>query len=108
MSFFHRLTSILRIRPVLPLTKIPLQPMPIRAFNSSAPVFATLNQVIRGCRKPVPVKPKAPALDKCPQRRGVCVKIFAVKPKKPNSAQRQVARVKLSSGKVFELISDYQ
>jgi small subunit ribosomal protein S12 len=72
-------------------------------FTCTRPHFATLNQVIRGCRKSLPIKPKAPALDKCPQRRGVCVKIFTVKPKKPNSAQRQVARVKLSSGKVKEV-----
>jgi small subunit ribosomal protein S12 len=52
--------------------------------------LATLNQVIRGCRKPLQSSSASPALDKCPQRKGICVKIFAVKPKKPNSAQRQV------------------
>lgn len=72
----------------------------IRQFSSSLPLKATLNQVIRGCRKQFVVKNQAPALDKCPQRKGVCIKIFAVKPKKPNSAQRQVARVKLTTGKV--------
>ena len=61
-----------------------------RSFSHSAPRLATLNQVIRGCRKTYPVKGQAPALNKCPQRKGVCIKIFTVKPKKPNSAQRQV------------------
>ena len=71
-----------------------------KSFNPSASKsYATLNQVIRGCRRPFPKKSASPALDKCPQRRGVCLKIFAVKPKKPNSAQRQVARVKLSTNK---------
>ncbi|TPX42546.1 hypothetical protein SeMB42_g05093 [Synchytrium endobioticum] len=61
--------------------------------------MATLNQVIRGIRKFSPTYiSKAPALHGCPQRRGVCLKIFNMKPKKPNSAQRKVARVKLTSG----------
>ena len=63
--------------------------------------MATLNQVIRGCRKPRVKKPRSPALDGCPQKRGVCLKIYTVKPKKPNSAQRKVARVKLTNGKVI-------
>ncbi|KAJ3189379.1 hypothetical protein HDU85_003008 [Gaertneriomyces sp. JEL0708] len=61
--------------------------------------MATLNQVIRGIRKPRPAKQPSPALDSCPQRRGVCLKVFTVKPKKPNSAQRKVCRVRLTTGK---------
>ncbi|KAJ3103205.1 30S ribosomal protein S12 [Phlyctochytrium planicorne] len=61
--------------------------------------YATLNQVIRKCRKPRPSKPAAPALDGCPQRKGVCIKVFTIKPKKPNSAQRKVTRVRLTNGK---------
>jgi len=62
--------------------------------------MATLNQVIRGCRKKKTKKTSSPALNGCPQRRGVCLKLFAVKPKKPNSAQRKVARVRLTTGKI--------
>lgn len=64
------------------------------------PTFnATLNQSIR--RKPhkKPNPSKAPALDGCFQRKGVCTNIFAKKPKKPNSGNRKVARVKLTTGK---------
>ncbi len=61
--------------------------------------LATLSQVIRGCRLPKTKKPLSPALNGCPQRRGVVLKLFAVKPKKPNSAQRKVARVRLTTGK---------
>ncbi|KAJ3095098.1 30S ribosomal protein S12 [Phlyctochytrium bullatum] len=61
--------------------------------------YATLNQVIRGCRKPRQKKSAAPALDKCPQKKGVCLKVFTIKPKKPNSAQRKVTRVRLTNGK---------
>ncbi|RKO95775.1 30S ribosomal protein S12, partial [Caulochytrium protostelioides] len=60
---------------------------------------ATLNQVMRGCRKVKPRVSNTPALDSCPQRRGVCVKVYTVKPRKPNSAQRKVARVRLTTGK---------
>ena len=78
---------------------------PLRTFGSSLQMnrqMATLNQVIRGCRIPKLKEPAAPALDGCPQRRGVVLKIFTVKPKKPNSAQRKVARVKLTTGKAVK------
>jgi small subunit ribosomal protein S12 len=58
----------------------------------------TINQLIRKPRKMVRSKSKAPALKNCPQRRGVCTRVWTVTPKKPNSALRKVARVKLSSG----------
>ncbi|HEX68575.1 MAG TPA: 30S ribosomal protein S12 [bacterium] len=58
----------------------------------------TLNQLVRkGRRKPV-YKSKSPALKKAPQRRGVCTRVYTVTPKKPNSALRKVARVRLSTG----------
>ncbi|KAJ3247871.1 hypothetical protein HDU78_002952 [Chytriomyces hyalinus] len=62
--------------------------------------YATLNQAIRGARIPRKKKPATPALNSCPQRRAVCLKVFTVKPKKPNSAQRKVARVRMTTGKV--------
>jgi small subunit ribosomal protein S12 len=59
----------------------------------------TINQLIKGGRKPPFKKSKSIALDKCPQKRGVCTKVFTRTPKKPNSALRKVARVRLSNGK---------
>jgi small subunit ribosomal protein S12 len=58
----------------------------------------TINQLVRKGRKKVSAKTKAPALDKCPQRRGVCVQVMTRTPKKPNSALRKVAKVRLTNG----------
>ncbi len=58
----------------------------------------TINQLIRKARKEPPVKTKSPALKSCPQRRGVCVRVYTSTPKKPNSALRKVARVRLTNG----------
>ncbi|RME16371.1 MAG: 30S ribosomal protein S12 [Bdellovibrio sp.] len=63
----------------------------------------TINQLIRKERKLQKEKSKSPALTKCPQRRGVCTRVFTTTPKKPNSALRKVARVRLSNG--FEVNS---
>jgi small subunit ribosomal protein S12 len=57
----------------------------------------TINQLVRNKRKAVRVKTKAPALKSCPQKRGVCTRVYTVTPKKPNSALRKVARVRLSN-----------
>lgn len=59
----------------------------------------TINQLVRKGRKSVAGKSKAPSLDGCPQKRGVCTRVFTRTPKKPNSALRKVARVRLSNGK---------
>ncbi|QQR49011.1 30S ribosomal protein S12 [bacterium] len=59
----------------------------------------TINQLVRSKRKNVKEKTKSPALNACPQRRGVCVRVYTQTPKKPNSALRKVARVKLTTGK---------
>lgn len=58
----------------------------------------TINQLIRNERVSSKIKSKSPALINCPQRRGVCTRVFTNTPKKPNSALRKIARVKLSSG----------
>ena len=58
----------------------------------------TLAQLVRSGRVKVKVKTKSPALLGCPQRRGVCVQVKTMTPKKPNSALRKVARVRLSNG----------
>ena len=63
----------------------------------------TINQLIRKGRKKVSVKSKSPALKNCPQRRGVCTQVMTRTPKKPNSALRKVAKVRLTNG--FEVIS---
>jgi len=57
----------------------------------------TVNQLVKFGRKSIKKKTKCPALDACPQKRGVCTKITTVTPKKPNSALRKVARVRLSN-----------
>lgn len=59
----------------------------------------TINQLVRKGRKKVQKKKSAPALDSCPQKRGVCLRVYTVTPKKPNSALRKVARIRLTSGK---------
>ncbi len=58
----------------------------------------TINQLVRKGRQKVAWKTKAPALTGCPQRRGVCTRVYTTTPKKPNSALRKVARVRLTNG----------
>ena len=66
-------------------------------------IVPTINQLVRKERKKVIQKSKSPALQNCPQRRGVCTRVYTTTPKKPNSALRKVAKVRLTSG--FEVIS---
>lgn len=63
----------------------------------------TISQLIRKPRKAIVIKSKSAALNACPQRRGVCTRVYTTTPKKPNSALRKVARVRLTSG--FEVSS---
>lgn len=58
----------------------------------------TIQQLIRSERKKIKKKTKSPALKSCPQRKGVCTRVYTTTPKKPNSALRKVARVRLTSG----------
>jgi small subunit ribosomal protein S12 len=58
----------------------------------------TVNQLIRVGRKAIKAKSKSSALNSCPQRRGVCLRVYTTTPKKPNSALRKVARVRLTTG----------
>ena len=60
--------------------------------------MATINQLVRKPRKTKITKSDVPALESCPQRRGVCTRVYTTTPKKPNSALRKVARVRLSNG----------
>ena len=59
----------------------------------------TINQLVRKGRKKIKKKSKAPVLDACPHKRGVCLQVKTMTPKKPNSALRKIARVRLSNGK---------
>jgi small subunit ribosomal protein S12 len=63
----------------------------------------TIQQLVRKGREIIRAKSKSRALDACPQRRGVCTRVYTTTPKKPNSALRKVAKVRLSNG--FEVIS---
>jgi small subunit ribosomal protein S12 len=71
----------------LSATRFPFQRRPV----------PTIQQLVRKGRKRIVKKTKAPALKGCPQRRGVCVRVYTTTPKKPNSALRKVARVRLTS-----------
>ena len=59
----------------------------------------TINQLVRKSREKVSKRNKVPALKSCPQKRGVCLRVYTTTPKKPNSALRKVARVKLTNGR---------
>jgi len=63
----------------------------------------TINQLVKGKRQKLETKSKSKHLTSCPQRRGVCLRVYTVTPKKPNSALRKVAKVRLSNG--YEIIS---
>jgi small subunit ribosomal protein S12 len=66
-------------------------------------LMATINQLVRKPRNPETYKSTSPALESCPQRRGVCTRVYTTTPKKPNSALRKVAKVRLTNG--YEIIS---
>jgi small subunit ribosomal protein S12 len=61
-------------------------------------LMPTINQLIRKPRSPKGSRNKVPALEECPQKRGVCTRVFTTTPKKPNSALRKVARIRLTNG----------
>ena len=63
----------------------------------------TINQLVRQGRQAEVTKSKSPAMQNCPQRRGVCTRVYTTTPKKPNSALRKVAKVRLTNG--FEVVS---
>jgi small subunit ribosomal protein S12 len=73
-----------------------------RTFTTTPTLNATYNQVLRGCRtEQAARKPTSPALVNRPEMKGVCLRVGTTKPKKPNSGERKVARVRLSSGRVI-------
>jgi len=68
-----------------------------KLINYTGVRLPTLNQLVRKGRKVITKKTSAPALGQCPQRRGVCTRVYTTTPKKPNSALRKVARVRLTN-----------
>jgi small subunit ribosomal protein S12 len=70
----------------------------VSPYRLKEDALPTLNQLVRKGRKSILKKTKAPALTNCPQKRGVCTRVYTTTPKKPNSALRKVARVRLSNG----------
>jgi small subunit ribosomal protein S12 len=97
LSLFESMTC------VCPKPRWVLRPGAFGCEDSSAThwnndVMATINQLVRKPRKRQIKKSNVPALQGCPQRRGVCTRVYTTTPKKPNSALRKVARVRLTSG----------
>src|SRR6195256_6234659 len=68
------------------------------AEDESEGLMPTINQLVRKGRQLTHAKTKSPALKSCPQKRGVCIRVYTSTPKKPNSALRKVARVRLTNG----------
>ncbi len=68
------------------------------SFSQEEKFVPTFNQLVRKGRRPTRYKTSSPALQSCPQKRGVCTRVYTTTPKKPNSALRKVARVRLSNG----------
>jgi small subunit ribosomal protein S12 len=84
-----------------------LQVLDLQVFHQREPTeffqMPTINQLVRQGREVEVTKSKSPAMQNCPQRRGVCTRVYTTTPKKPNSALRKVAKVRLTNG--FEVIS---
>jgi small subunit ribosomal protein S12 len=72
-------------------------------FKREQVVMPTINQLVRHGREAEVTKSKSPAMQNCPQRRGVCTRVYTTTPKKPNSALRKVCKVRLTNG--YEVIS---
>jgi small subunit ribosomal protein S12 len=71
----------------------------LKLETGTTDIMPTINQLVRKPRRPVVYKTKSPVLEGCPFKRGVCLQVKTMTPKKPNSALRKVARVRLSNGK---------
>ena len=80
-----------------------IKPGNLDQFLRNRKIMATINQLVRKPRKDKAYKSNVPALEGCPQKRGVCTRVYTTTPKKPNSALRKVARVRLTNG--FEVTS---
>ena len=80
-----------------------LREIGVLKFLAVEKLMPTINQLVRKGRKRVVTRNKVPAMEACPQKRGVCTRVYTTTPKKPNSALRKVCKVRLTSG--FEVIS---
>ncbi|CAO3629167.1 unnamed protein product [Cunninghamella blakesleeana] len=104
LSFRSVFSNVLR--PILNTRPIIQQQQPTSFIYNNSRILSQLKSnntfllIIRKCRKTKPKLSKTPALESCYQRKGVCNKVYTTKPKKPNSAVRKVARVKLTNGRV--------
>jgi small subunit ribosomal protein S12 len=78
---------------------VPGRPLLCEQTEDRGERVPTTNQLVRKGRRPIVRRSKSPVLDKCPFKRGVCLQVKIQTPKKPNSALRKIARVKLSNGK---------
>ena len=76
--------------------------MQITEQQDDKDTMPTINQLIRKGREPQKARNKVPAMEACPQKRGVCTRVYTTTPKKPNSALRKVAKIRLTNG--FEVI----
>jgi small subunit ribosomal protein S12 len=85
------------------LLAVVVSPAKIVTSNGNKLLMPTINQLVRHGRQVEVTKSKSPAMQDCPQRRGVCTRVYTTTPKKPNSALRKVAKVRLTNG--FEVIS---
>jgi small subunit ribosomal protein S12 len=85
-----------------PYLSLPAQ-MVVLKKGEEVKAMPTINQLVRKPRVKVVTKSKVPALEACPQKRGVCTRVYTTTPKKPNSALRKVAKVRLTNG--YEVIS---
>ena len=99
LRYLHRTTQV-----SAPQSRSRLSPPPCtHSFHTTPATRATISQVRRGCRVPQKArKPVSPAMVNHPAMKGVCLKVGFTKPKKPNSAERKTARVRLSSGRVVD------
>ena len=97
-AWFHRLFSVSANVPPGCLGAPPTRPDRCLLFAFARSVVPTIEQLVRKGRESKPEKTKTAALKGAPQRRGVCTRVYTTTPKKPNSALRKVARVRLTSG----------
>ena len=86
--------SLRKMRPVFEFARI--------SMRTERPLMPTINQLVRKPRKAPVKRNKVPAMEACPQKRGVCTRVYTTTPKKPNSALRKVAKIRLTNG--FEVI----
>ena len=103
LSFYCAETQLKKLRRLLCLRYTALMSIFVNNQYFKEIVMPTINQLIRNSRTPKVKRNKVPALKACPQKRGVCTRVYTTTPKKPNSALRKVARVRLTNG--FEVIS---